>query len=98
MNFSKITNIVASGVSGITLRSLAAQQSNFEDVDNNLDTNQTLVVIFIILLILILFAVATYKLTGSALQTMLCILFGVFYIVIAYLYYAFAGYKLTKSK
>jgi len=98
MDFSKITNIVSSGISGITLRSLAAQQSNFEDVDNNLDTNQTLVVIFIILLILILFAVATYKLTGSALQTMLCILFGVFYIVIAFLYYAFAGYKLTKSK
>jgi len=98
MDISKITKIVSSGLSGIALQSLSAQQSNFEDVDNDINTTQLLVVIAIILLIITLFAVATYKLTGSALQTMLCILFGVFYIVLAYIFYAFAGYKLTKSK
>jgi len=98
MDISKITKIVSSGLSGITLQSLSAQQSNFEDIDNDISTTQLLVVIGIILLILTLFAVATYKLTGSSLQTMLCILFGIFYILLAYIYYAFAGYKLTKSK
>ena len=98
MDISKITKIVSSGLSGIALQSLSAQQSNFEDVDNDINTTQLLVVIAIILLIITLFAVATYKLTGSALQTMLCILFGVFYIVLAYIFYAFAGYKLTKTK
>jgi len=98
MDISKITKIVSSGLSGIALQSLSEQQSNFEDVDNDINTTQLLVVIAIILLIITLFAVATYKLTGSALQTMLCILFGVFYIVLAYIFYAFAGYKLTKSK
>jgi uncharacterized membrane protein (DUF106 family) len=98
MDISKITKIVSSGLSGIALQSLSEQQSNFEDVDNDINTTQLLVVIAIILLIITLFAVATYKLTGSALQTMLCILFGVFYIVLAYIFYAFAGYKLTKTK
>ena len=101
MDISKITKIVSSGLSGIALQSLSAQQSNFEDtnnVKNDVSTTQLLVVIAIILLIITLFAVSTYKLTGSTLQTILYVFFGVFYIVIAYIYYAFAGYKLTKSK
>ena len=100
MDISKITKIVSSGLSGIALQSLSAQQSNFEDTNpkNDISTTQLLVVIAIILLLLTLFAVAKYKLTGSALQTILCVFFGVFYIMIAYIYYAFAGYKLTKSK
>jgi len=101
MDISKITKIVSSGLSGIALQSLSAQQSNFEDtnnVKNDVSTTQLIVVIAIILLIITLFAVSTYKLTGSALQTILCVFFGIFYIVLAYIYYAFAGYKFTKSK
>jgi len=98
MDISKITTLVSSGISGIALQSLSEQKSNFEDTNNNLSTIQIIIYICVIFLILSLFGLSTYKLTGSYLQTFLSLFFGVFYIVIAYIYYGMSGYKLSKSK
>ena len=96
MDFSKISSLASSGLSGIVLKSLSEQQkSNFEDV-NNISSNQIIIVIVIILLLITLFAVATYKLTNSYFETILCIFFGCFYIILAFLYYAYAGYTFKK--
>jgi len=98
MDFSKITTLASSGLSGIVLKSLSDQQkSNFEDV-NTFTTTQLVIIILIILLLITLFAVATYKLTNSYFETVLCIFFGCFYVMIAFLYYAYAGYCFKKIK
>jgi cell division protein FtsW (lipid II flippase) len=98
MDFSKITSLASSGVSGIILKSLSEQQkSNFEDVET-FTTTQLVIVILIILLLVTLCAVATYKLTNSYFETILCIFFGLFYIMLAFLYYAYAGYHFAKVK
>ena len=53
MDFSKITTLASSGLSGIVLKSLSEQQkSNFEDVDT-FTTTQLVIVILIILLLII---------------------------------------------
>ena len=72
-------------------------KSNFEDV-NTFTTTQLVIVILIILLLITLFAVATYKLTNSYFETVICIFFGCFYVMIAFLYYAYAGYCFKKIK
>lgn len=92
---------ISSGASGLLINSLSGR-SNFTDTTTGAGSNSTIstttliIIIIIIILFLILFVVATYKLTGSTLQTILCILFGAIYILLAYLYYAFAGYKYLK--
>jgi hypothetical protein len=96
-----LTSAISSGASGLLINSLSGR-SNFTDTSvNNTSTSDIsstvlIVVIVLVILFLILFVVATYKLTGSTLQTILCILFGAIYILLAYLYYAFAGYKYLK--
>ena len=65
---------------------------------STISTTSLVIAIIIVILFYILFIVATYKLTGSVFQTILCILFGVGYIFLAYLYYAYAGYKYLKPK
>ena len=98
MDLSKITSLTSSGLSGIVLQSLSNQQkSNFEDI-NTISTTNLFIIIVIILLLITLFAVATYKLTNSYFETVLCILFGFFYVLIAFLYYAYAGYCFKKIK
>jgi len=98
MDFSKITTLASSGLSGIAFKSLSNhQKSNFEDVDT-LTTTELVIVIVIILLLVTLFSVATYKLTNSYFETFLCVFFGFFYIMLAFLYYAYAGYCFKKIK
>ena len=99
-----ITSAISSGASGLLINSLSGR-SNFTDTPTNTISNSNtisettlIIVIVIVILFLILFVVATYKLTGSTLQTILCILFGAVYILLAYLYYAFSGYKYLKPK
>jgi len=87
-------SVISSGASGLLIDSLSGR-SNFTDT-TTISTTTLIIIIIIIILFLISFIVATYKLTGSTLQTILCILFGAIYILLAYLYYAFAGYKYLK--
>ena len=56
-----------------------------------------IVILIIIVIRYILLLIATYKLTNSALQTVLCFLFGIIYLTFAYIYYGFSGYKFTKK-
>ena len=75
-------------------------KDTFEDVPAESSTvaSATLITILVIIVIVcILLAIATYKLTNSKLQTVLCLLFGMFYIVIAYIYYGFSGYKFIQK-
>ena len=90
----KITSTISYGASGLLLNNLTGK-SNFEDT-NSISSTALIFVIILVILFCILFIVATYKLTGSTLQTILCIFFGAIYILLAYLYYAFAGYKYLK--
>lgn len=86
---------MSAGVSSL-IATTATQKANFTNTDSSLST--TIIVVLIICLIIgILLLMATYKLTGSALQTILCLLFGAFYLVFAFIYYGFSGYKLVKK-
>ena len=90
---------MSAGVSSL-IATTATQKANFANTDSNTDSSlsATIIVVLIICLIIgILLLIATYKLTGSALQTILCLLFGAFYLVFAFIYYGFSGYKLVKK-
>ena len=88
----------AFGGAGLLINSLSGR-ANFEDTNSStISTTSLVIAIIIVILFYLLFIVATYKLTGSVFQTILCILFGVGYIFLAYLYYAYAGYKYLKPK
>ena len=94
----------AFGGAGLLINSLSGRNglSGFEDTtptnSPKISTTALVIVIVIVVVFYLLFIVATYKLTGSVFQTILCILFGVGYIFLAYLYYAYAGYKYLKPK
>jgi hypothetical protein len=88
---------MSAGVSSL-IATTATQKANFTNTDSDSSLSTTIIVVLIICLIIsILLLIATYKLTGSALQTILCLLFGAFYLVFAFIYYGFSGYKLVKK-
>ena len=64
------------------------QKENFTSVNTVM-----IVLIIIILLVVFMSCKATYKLTDSVLQTILCLLFGGIYMYFAFIYYGFSGYK-----
>jgi hypothetical protein len=85
------------GIGGAAMSALTPSKSKFTDSsDNSMSTTAIVVVVIIIILFIILLCIAVYKLTHSWAQTILCLLFGVFYLIIATLYYGFAGYKYEK--
>jgi hypothetical protein len=56
-------------------------------------------IVIIVLLAIVLFvlgAIATYRLTGSALQVVLYLLLGNFYLIFAWIYYGMTRHKLVK--
>ena len=89
-----LKTMLTSGVAG--MMTTATQPAKFTDVSSISDTTIVIIVIMAII-IEILILMATYKLTGSGLQTLLCLLFGFFYIAFAWLYYGFSGYKFAKK-
>lgn len=71
------------------------QKATFANIDTTINT--VLMFVFLIMMIVyILLLMATYKLTGSGLQTILCLLFGSTYLIFAFIIYGFSGYKLKK--
>ena len=96
VNFTEdnILKMVSLGASSLLLPS--SQKSSFEDTSSG--TSTTVLVVIIILLVIYLYCslAATYKLTHSWLQVILCFLFGFLYMSFAYIYYGLAGYKITK--
>jgi hypothetical protein len=99
MSVKDAVNYLGGGLLGNTLFGDATSVSRFDNVQNNnqMSTAIIIVLIIIIIIIFIMTCLATYKLTNSKLQTFLCFLFGVAYIVIAYIYYGLSGYKLQKK-
>ena len=64
---------------------------------SSMSTTVIIVIIVIALIIEVLLLVSTYKLTNSVLQTVLCLLFSCFYLIMAYIYYGMSGYKFSKK-
>lgn len=65
------------------------------------NTSSTLIAVIVIIVFLaivfcILGAIATYRLTGSALQVILYLFLGNFYLMFAWIIYGMTGHKLVK--
>jgi len=73
-------------------------QPNPNGFDNTSGGMVAAIVIIVILAVVfcILGAISTYRLTGSALQVVLYILLGNFYLIFAWIYYGMSGHKLVK--
>ena len=94
LDTTTLTNLATMGMAGLAMPS--ATKSNFEDVSSGLTA--TIVIIIVIILVLwIMLLMSTYKLTGSAFQTVLCFFFGCIYLVFAFILYGFNGYKFAKK-
>ena len=91
-----IKSVTAFGASSI-MNIVPSQISRFTDISDELKFSLFITTI-IVLTIYILLLMATYKLTGSSLQTVMCFMFGSLYLMFAFIYYAFSGYKFVKSK
>jgi hypothetical protein len=55
-----------------------------------------IIIVIVAIVLWIMSLMATYRLTHSALQTVLCLLFGSMYLFFAWIYYGFTGHKLVK--
>lgn len=73
-------------------------QPNPNGFDNTSSEIVAVIIIIVILAIVlcILGAIATYRLTGSALQVVLYLLLGNLYLMFAWIIYGMNGYKLVK--
>jgi heme/copper-type cytochrome/quinol oxidase subunit 4 len=83
---------------------LINKSSSFTDVPavpaaDNSNALGTFIIVFLVIIIItyILLLMATYKLTHSVTQTILCFIFGIIYLIFAYIYYGFSGYKFAKK-
>ena len=95
-----LTSVIGGGLVGGVSTLLVSGNKGKESFDNNKKTlsSTTIIIICVIVIILmLLIAIATYNLTGSGWQTFFSLLFGVFYMIIATLYYGFSGYKYQKK-
>ena len=76
-------------------------KSSFANVHQkeNFTSESSFIIVIIIIALLIVFMTckATYNLTDSLLQSILCFLFGGLYMYFAFLYYGFSGYKFKLS-
>ena len=83
-------------VAGLISAYQETQKSNkFGDTSSGMVTFIVIIVIVFIGL-WIMSIMSTYRLTGSTLQTVLCIFFGSLYLFFAWIYYGFTGHKLVK--
>ena len=95
LDTTSLTNLATLGLSGLAMP-FATTKSNFADVSSSISTT-IIIVVIIILIIWIMLLMSTYKLTHSVLQTVLCFFFGFIYLVFAFIYYGFSGYKFAKK-
>ena len=64
---------------------------------SQLSTPIIIVIVVIVLIVEVIMLISTYRLTGSGLQTVLFFVFGLIYLIFAYMYYGMSGYKFIKS-
>ena len=89
-------DLLVGGVAGIAGVGKKLMSSGFTDVSSGV----LVVVIIIIVLAVALWImslIATYRLTGSTIQTSLCLAFGSIYLFFAWVYYGMNNYKLVQS-
>ena len=69
-----------------------------EKFENSSSTLIAVIVIFVVIFLVlwVMSLMATYRLTNSTLQVILCLLFGSFYLFFAWIAYGFTGHKLVK--
>lgn len=97
-----ILNTIATpllGGGGLIGAAVAYQNKPRADGFDNTSSGLVAIIVIIVLLAVafcILGAVATYRLTGSAAQVILYILFGNIYLMFAWIYYGITGHKLVK--
>ena len=92
------TNLLHPLAGAVSVYNSTRARSNTDRFDNTATVSG--IMIFIIVLAITLWVmslVATYKLTSSKLQVVLCLLFGSMYLFIAWLYYGFSNYKFVKN-
>lgn len=97
---STLTNLAGltllNPVAGIAKAYNEVQQTNkFGDASGGV---VAVIIIFVLIAIIlwIMSLVATYRLTGSGLEVVLCFIFGSMYLFFAWIYYGFTGHKLVK--
>ena len=85
---------------GTIMNSISPKRANFEDTPEISNTTLTIVLVVLVILFIafIFLCIAVYRLTGSALQLILFILFGFIYLWIALIAYGFSGYRFVKVK
>ena len=76
---------------GGALNALLPKRENFE---STLTSSYNIIVNIVLGLAL---AYSTWKLTGSKFQVVLCLVFGVLYVMFAWIYYGLKKYKFTKQ-
>ena len=96
MTFSSndFINAVTFGASSVLLPS--NPKSNFENTETSSSSTTLFIIIIVLIIIVLCSTIATYKLTNSGFQTLLCFLFGFLYMSIAYIYYGLSGRKICK--
>ena len=95
-----LTGLLAGPIVAAYNQSQAKSSSPFANVQQkeNVSSGSTfIIVVLIALLIVFMSCKATYNLTDSLLQSILCFLFGGLYMYFAFLYYGFSGYKFKLS-
>jgi hypothetical protein len=85
-------------VGGLVSAYQSTQQSNrFDDTSSGMIAFVIIILIAaIVLWIMSLFA--TFRLTNSSFQVILCLLFGSLYLFLAWIYYGFTNHKFAKVK
>ena len=98
MDLKNVATNLVGGVAGVIVQANPTQKSPFENVPSSPTYSLvvTILLIFLIIMIMLVLPMATYNLTDSTLQAVLCFLFGYFYLIVALIYYGYSGYKFTK--
>ena len=91
-----LTSVAMHPIAGVVSAYQETQKTN--KFDNTSSTIIAVIVIFVVLglVLWVMSLMATYRLTGSTLQVILCLLFGSFYLFFAWIAYGFTGHKLVK--
>lgn len=96
----KLFNTLSSSVmhpgAGLVSAYMETQKSNkFGDTSSGMVAGIIIIVVIAVAL-WVMSLVATYRLTGSTLQVVLCLLFGSLYLFFAWIYYGMTRHKLVK--
>jgi len=94
---SPLSHIFSIPSNGAIFSYLYPTKQNFEDVKTETKMSTAIIIGLVIgIIIYILIAIAIYKITNSWTNTILYLLFGIFYLIFAIIYWGFSGYKICK--